>query len=117
VCRCSDRTNRSAIHPVPSTPHRTAGAASEGGVRAAGRVLGKLGIGALLEGPPGSPAGGQMAGGSRAGSSTATVRPPPCIEVMTASATALAISPSRAVAKGDGRPAATAATQACSSMR
>ena len=66
VWRRSDRTNRSAIHPVPSTPQPRAGAASEGGVRAAGRVLGKLGMGWV--------GAGQVAGGSRAGGSTPSWR-------------------------------------------
>ena len=60
---------------------------------------------------------GSAAAGQRAGGSMATVRPPSCMEVMTASATAPAISPSWAVARGGGRPAATASTQACSSRR
>jgi hypothetical protein len=54
---------------------------------------------------------------SRVGTRTGTARPPWFIEAMTASATAPAVSPSWAVASGDGRPVVTASIQACSSTR
>ena len=60
--------------------------------------------------------GGQCAG-HRTSAETRTVRPPLRMEAMTAVATALACSPSAAVASVVGVPAVSPSTQACSSRR
>ena len=83
VLRRRAPANRSAIQPEPSTPHRRAGAAIGSGSAGGRERAGKL--------------HGQPAPASRA--------PPSCIDVMAASATALAVTPSRPVASGRRRPA------------
>ena len=83
VACCSDDTNRSAIHPVPSTPHRREGAVRGSGVRASGSADG------------------------RCHRATSTQRPPSCMEAITAAATRLAAKPSAALANGLGAPVAT----------
>jgi hypothetical protein len=65
----------------------------------------------------GGKGGGEGGHAQTSGTWTATVRPPFFMDVMTASATALATRPSSAVASGEGVPEATASAQAWSSRR